>query len=305
MEEARPRNRRVRQNRQENGTGPKSYVYNSENEGLPVYGVIVQWDATTKYSNKAIKAKFEHKLAPLRKVEVKPNKSSLKHKPMPYFRRIGPSKGMVMFEKMDEANDFSKQKDAEFHAFIPLSFITVVGVTVFNKINIKFKEFQSFCRMNKDILQYRKKRLIDNQMKVTIAIRGTKLPPKLMFNNDYVQLTPNARLPVFCSRCLRYGHLIGNCMRKPRCGVCIRTKPALKHGEKKCLTINRSGNIERCIFCQQNHTIGTEGCVEHTQQCAFKVQLVKHNMDFVSELELEIIPSIRTTSINSSRAWLD
>ncbi|XP_058455886.1 uncharacterized protein LOC131433099 [Malaya genurostris] len=285
---------------------PKSYLYDSKNKGLPVYGVIVQWDGKTKYSTKAIMAKFETKLATYRSQKSNENqiKSSLKRKQFPYFRRSGPNKGIVSFTTMDEANAFSITKDPDFYAFIPLSFIVVVGVAELPGTKLNVKDLKPTCP-SYEILQWRKKKLpVSKKTQITVAIRGTELPSKIYFKDYEAQLTSFERKPVYCSRCLRYGHRIRDCLRKPRCGICIRTKPRLKHKEQKCHIVKRSGNIERCIYCQQNHAIGSADCVEQMQQCVFKGQLVKRTMDYVSVLESDIIPAIRTTSVNSTGSWL-
>ncbi|XP_058815837.1 uncharacterized protein LOC131679200 [Topomyia yanbarensis] len=284
---------------------PTSYTYDSKNEGLPVYGVIVQWDSNEKYSNKALITKFEAKLTTYRSAverDVLQKKSIRKN--LPYFRRVGPNKGIVSFKTMAEANAFSKTEDSEFYAFIPLSFIVVVGVAEVSASNFNFKDFRPVCPKH-EVMQWRKKKLPSTKkIQITVAIRGTQLPSMFYFKKNEVPLNPLERKPVYCCRCLRYGHRVGNCMRKPRCGVCIRTKPALKHREQHCYTIKR-GNIERCLYCQQNHIIGTADCVEHVQQCTFKAQLVKRSMDYVSVLASDIIPAIRTTSVNSTRSWLE
>ncbi|XP_065078362.1 uncharacterized protein LOC135701484 [Ochlerotatus camptorhynchus] len=288
----------------------KVYMYDATNEGLPLYGVIVQWDFKTKYSNRALMTKFEPKLAALRPVSEEANKEysvtkSLKHKMIPFLRHVGPNKGIVMFNDMKQANEFVMVKDPEFSAFIPMSFVSTIGVGVFNKANFKSKEVEQFLPTGYEALQWRKKRLENSKVQVTIAVRGTKLPENLNFRGDTIPFELYERKPVHCTRCLRYGHRTGNCMRKPRCGACTENKPALRHCEKDCNRIKHNKNIKRCLFCGQGHTIGTEGCVEHGQQCEYKMKLVKHKMDYLTVIEKEILPAIRTTAVNSNRIWLD
>lgn len=288
----------------------KVYRYDSSNAGLLLFGVIVQWDPKTKYSNKALMAKFEPKLAAFRPVPEQSNQASdrprsLKRKPIPFLRRVGRNKGIVMFDEMEQANKFADQTDPEFRAFIPMSFVTTIGVAIFNKPNFKGNEIQQFLPTGFEVLQWRKKRLENDKVQVTIAVRGTIIPDYLNFKGDTIPFELLQRKPVYCARCLRYGHRIGNCMRKPRCGVCIKIKPALKHSEKDCSRIKRNSTIERCLYCGQGHTIGTEECIEHGPQCEYKMKLVKHRMDFLSVLEQDILPAIRTTPVNSNRIWLD
>lgn len=285
----------------------KVYVYDATNEGLPLYGVIVQWDPKTKYSNRALLTKFEPKLAALRPVAEEADKTSngtksLKRKKIPFLRRVGPNKGMVMFDDMKQANEFATAKDPDFSAFIPMSFVSTIGVAVFNKANFKSNEIQQFLPTGFEALQWRKKRLENGKVQVTIAVRGTKIPESLNFKGDTIPFELYERKPVHCTRCLRYGHRTGNCMRKPRCGACTGNKPALRHREKDCDRIKRN---KRCLYCGQGHTIGTDGCIEHGQQCEYKMKLVKHKMDYLSVIEKEILPAIRTTAVNSNRIWLD
>lgn len=230
---------------------------------------------------------------------------SLKRKRIPFLRRVGPNKGMVMFDDMKQANEFVTIKDPEFSAFIPMSFVSTIGVGVFNKANFKSNEIQQFLPTGYEALQWRKKRLENSKLQVTIAVRGTKIPDNLNFKGDTIPFELYERKPVHCTRCLRYGHRTGNCMRKPRCGACAENKPALRHREKDCDRIKHNKTIKHCLYCGQGHTIGTEGCVEHGQQCEYKMKLVKHKMDYLSVIEKEILPAIRTTAVNSNRIWLD
>lgn len=288
----------------------KVYLYDATNEGLPLYGVIVQWDPKTKYSNRALFSIFTPKLTALEPVVQGANKlhnttKSLKRKPTPFLRRVGPNKGIVMFNDMNQANEFAMVKDPEFKAFIPMSFVSTIGAGVFNKANFKSNEIQQLLPAGYEALQWRKKRLENSKVQVTIAIRGTKIPENLNFKGDTIPFEMYERKPVHCTRCLRYGHRTGNCIRKPRCGACTENKPALRHREKDCDRIKNNKNIMRCLYCGQGHSIGTVECVEHGYQCEYKMKLVRHKMDYLSVIEKEILPAIRTTAVNSNRIWLD
>lgn len=289
----------------------KVYKYDTSNE-LPIYGVIVQWDAKIKYTNKALADKFESKLAIFRSLLDETNKStmavkSLKRKPIPYLRRIGPSKAVVMFGNMVSANDFvdMQEEDDEFTTFIPMSFVSTVGVARFSKFNFKLTDLQEFFPKGYTVLQWRKKRLPDGKIQVSIAVQGSKIPESLIVKGETVPFELFERKPIYCIRCLRYGHRTNDCMRKPRCGVCLPRKPYSKHRENQCGTIRHNPDIERCLYCGQGHSIGTEGCIEHGQQREFKMKLVRHKMDYLSVLERDTLPAIRTTPVNSNRIWMD
>ncbi|XP_055640615.1 uncharacterized protein LOC129778010 [Toxorhynchites rutilus septentrionalis] len=284
---------------------PMSYPYDSRNEKLPVFGVIVNMTSKIKYSTKQLVAKFEAKLSAYKLPPKKPQTAKRLKKPgrkeTPYFRRVGPHKGIVMFDNWEQANTFAATDDPEYYAFIPLSFVVVVGVAIVKaKFNLKdFKYVDSY-----EVLQWRTERLADRKVQVTLAIRGTELPSEIVIKGECIPITLLVRQPIYCSNCLQYGHRLVNCMRKPRCGVCSKTLPFERHTEKNCPVIANGDVLERCISCHQNHTIGFEGCNEHIQQCAHKKRLVKQHMDFVSVLENDIIPSIRSTSVNSSERFM-
>lgn len=284
---------------------PRFQSYTDKNKDLPFYGVIVTWASDVKYNNRQLQEIFDAKLKNYRATSnpVKQN-SSLKRKLMPFYRRTAPNKVMVIFESMLHANSFATETHSEFYAFIPLSFVSVLGVTVFDAPKINIKDLQSSPTNPVEILQYRKKKLSDSKIQVTVAIRGSKLPETLNYKDGTKPLHLHERSPVYCPRCLRYGHRRPDCMHKPRCGKCVRTKPALHHQENKCRVVKKLKE-HSCIFCEGNHTIGDSNCVEHSEQRLFKMQLVKNNMDFVSTLESEIIPSIRSTAVNSNWKWLD
>ncbi|XP_053696336.1 uncharacterized protein LOC128743732 [Sabethes cyaneus] len=283
---------------------PTSYLYDSRNENLPVFGVIVQWDAKKTYSTNALKALFATKLStgPVCLPAADERKMSLKRKQMPYFRRSGPNKGMIMFKTMQEANDFSQKEDPDYYCFIPLSFVVVVGVAVMPASNFNFLNFKS-ASDTCEILQWRKQKLADKKIRITVAIRGSTLPPKLNIRDVEVPLEPYERKPVYCNRCGRYGHRKSNCLHKPRCDMCTGTMTGLIHFKSDCL--NRKRKTSACFHCRENHTGRAVECSEYPQQCKYKSQLAKHNMDYLSLLEKEIIPAVRATSINSSRIWLD
>ncbi|XP_055546980.1 uncharacterized protein LOC129731192 [Wyeomyia smithii] len=299
-------NKRNNKSKDEPAKKPKSYEYDSRNLGRPVFGVIVQWDAKKTYTKRALNEMLKSKLSAGQFVVPVPvkqhEKSSLKRKQMPYFRRTGPNKGMIMFKTMEEANEFAKREDPDYYSFIPLSFVVVVGVAVMPASLFNLPSFKS-PNNPYEILQWRKQKLADKKIRVTVAIRGTVLPPKLTIRETEVPLEPYKRQPVHCSRCLRYGHRKNDCLQKPRCGMCIETKPALKHFENKCLM--RKRKTFKCYYCRENHATGAPKCSEHEQQCKYKTQLTENDMDYVTLLENEIIPAIQSTSINSSRVWLD
>lgn len=228
-------------------------------------------------------------------------RSLLRRKKLPYFRRNGSNKGVVIFKTMEEANAFSQKEDPDYYPFIPLSFVVVVGVVIMPASSFNFLGFKS-AASTQEILKWRKQKLPDKKIKIIVSIRGTSLPAKLTIRDMEIPLEPYERKPDFCDRCLRYGHRKTNCFRKLRCGMCIDTKPALKHFESKCLARKQK---PMCFYCREDHASGAAECSEYAQQCKYKNQLIKHNMSKLTLLEKEIIPAVRSTPINSSRTWLD
>lgn len=287
------------------------YKYNESNK-LPLYGVIIRWDKKEKYTNKDLLNKFESKLIPFRSLSKEADNDvavkSLPRKPLPYLQRVYPNKAIVMFSNGESANkfvDLHQEDSGGFRVYIPMSFVSTLGVARFGKFNSKFSELQECFSEDYKVLQWRKRRLNDGKTEVTIAIQGSELPDSMNFKGETIPFELYKRKPSYCVRCLRYGHRTNDCMSKPRCGVCLPVKPKLTHRESKCGKIKRNPKIERCLFCGQGHSIGTEGCIEHVQQSEFKMNLVRHKMDYLSVLEKDILPAIRTTAVNSNRIWLD
>ncbi|XP_055593521.1 uncharacterized protein LOC129744825 [Uranotaenia lowii] len=300
---------------------PKPYVshfYDINNGDLPVFGVVVMWERQRNFKRppqgllkelEALRAEESTK-KPLPKLPNVPREKgelsyTLKRKPLPYLRRLGPQKATVYFADMFQANSFVQSKQGrDFYAFIPLSYVTVVAAFMANRKEINFLEFQKFCKEHPTIMHWRKKLREDKKVLVTLAYRGTKLPEKLVFNGQEYKLDFHVPPPVLCERCLRYGHRKTDCMKKPRCGVCVRTKPFLKHMQVRC-TSRFKVIQDRCFYCLEDHDVGKPECSEQKAQRLFKQQLVKRKMDFLTVLENDIIKGLRATRINSVALWMD
>lgn len=287
----------------------KGFSYSTHHDGMDNYGVIVEW--TEKYlTHNQIFNKFESVLSTLRKPPIdesqnKCPKRSIKHKPIPYFRRTGRYKGIVTFDLWPEANTFSTMKHAGFRAYIPMAFIVTIGVVYFNLPKIHIKDAFACCLGEYDIMQWRIKRLEPNKQRVTFAVRGTELPKSILFNDKKHPVEQYIRQPARCSRCLRYGHRTGCCFRRARCGTCAEQRPTTWHAERVCRVLKIDRSKARCTYCNEGHDAGGVGCAEENYQRTYKAQLTKHKMDFVKTLESEIIPMVRSTSINSNRIWCD
>ncbi|XP_039431069.1 uncharacterized protein LOC120414110 [Culex pipiens pallens] len=294
-------------------TKRRAFLYDSRHDNLGHYGVIVEWDEKNLTHNQ-IHSKFERVLSALRTPpdttkEVKRSKQSIKRKSMPYFRRTGRTKGIVTFNSGSNANAFSAEIHPDFRTFIPMSFVVTIGVVHFNapKVNIK-EAFASCADNNLEIMQWRIKRLESNKLRVTFAVCGTELPGSLLFHDKSHPVERYARQPVRCNRCQRYGHRTGSCFRQARCGTCAQERPAVSsawHTEKACRIVRADRGKVRCTYCNERHATGSADCGEENYQRTYKGQLAKHNMDFVKTLEREIIPMVRSTSINSNRIWCD
>ncbi|EDS34890.1 conserved hypothetical protein [Culex quinquefasciatus] len=294
-------------------TKRRTFLYDSRHDNLGLYGVIVEWDEKN-LTHHQIHSKFEQVLSTLRTPsgtakEVKRAKQSIKRKSMPYFRRTGRTKGIVTFNSGPDANAFSTETHPDFRTFIPMSFVVTIGVVHFNapKINIK-EAFASCADNNHEIMQWRIKRLESNKLRVTFAVCGTELPGSLPFHDKSYPVERYARQPLRCNRCQRYGHRTGSCFRRARCGTCAQERPVVAsawHVEKACRIVRADRGKVRCTYCNERHATGSADCGEENYQRTYKGQLAKHNMDFVKTLELEIIPMVRSTSINSNRIWCD
>lgn len=292
-------------------TNRRTFLYDKRHDNLGLYGVIVEWGEKDLTHNR-VHSKFEKVLSALRKpadsaVEVERVKRSIKRKSMPNFRRTGRTKGIVTFHSWSEANSFSAENHADFRSFIPMSFVVTIGVAYFNAPKINIKDAFASCAESHEVLQWRIKRLEPNKLRVTFAVCGTELPASLLFHDKTHVVERYARQPVRCNRCLRYGHRTGSCFRRARCGTCVQHKPVLVpwHAEKACLVLRGDRGKVRCMHCNQGHVTGGADCGEENYQRTYKGQLAKHNMDFVKTLELEIIPMVRSTAINSNRIWCD
>ncbi|XP_062546473.1 uncharacterized protein LOC134212530 [Armigeres subalbatus] len=286
---------------------PKIYRYDQSNK-LPRYGVIVKWDGKTKYN--AMKEKLDAHMARVGPSSATPGQKSkngqLNRKSMPYYRQAGLNKAIFIFSDIHQANAFADLKDDTLKAFIPMSFICSIGVAVFNKFTYKKSELQECFPKEYEVLQWRKKRLENGKLQVSISVRGSEIPDSLNCKGEKITFELLERKPIYCTRCLRYGHRASNCFRRPRCGVCTPYERESKHTEKYCPKIKRKPvNDERCLYCRQGHTIGKENCVEYGQQHDFRLKLVRRNLDYLTVLEKDILPAIRTTAVNSNRLWLD
>uniref|UniRef100_A0A1Q3EYB4 Uncharacterized protein n=1 Tax=Culex tarsalis TaxID=7177 RepID=A0A1Q3EYB4_CULTA len=292
-------------------TKRRTFLYDTRHDSLGLYGVIVEWEEKNLTHNQ-VHSKFEKILSALRKPansaeEVERVKRSIRRKSMPYFRRTGRTKGIVTFHSWPEANMFSTENHPNFRAFIPMSFVVTIGVVYFNAPKINIKDAFASCVDKHEVLQWRIKRLESNKLRVTFAVCGSELPESLLFHDKTLPVERYARQPVRCNRCLRYGHRTGNCFRRARCGTCALETPATSawHVEKACRVIRGDRDKVRCTYCNEGHVAGGADCGEQNYQRTYKDQLAKQNMDFVKALELEIIPMVRSTSINSNRIWCD
>lgn len=287
----------------------RTFFYGAHHNDLDHYGVIVEWDEKNLTHNQ-VHNKFEKVLSLARNIvsslnQVRRPMRSIKRKPMPYFRRTGRTKGIVTFQTWPEANAFSAVKHPDFRAFIPMAFIVTIGVVHFNAPKINIKDAFACCLGEYEIMQWRIKRIEPNKLRVTFAVCGTELPKSILFHDKKHPVERFVRQPVRCTRCLRYGHRAGSCFRKPRCGTCAQEKSTSWHAERLCRVIRNDRGSVWCTYCNDGHAAGGADCVEENYQRTYKGQLSKHNMDFARTLELEIIPMVRSTSINSNRVWCD
>lgn len=314
----RPKKPKVANTNKENEKEKKAketFLYEATELGLPIYGVIVQWvsDSKQKYSTNAVMAKLEPLLEPYRfdldKGDEQVKTLSLKRKTNPYFQRKAPGKGVVYFDNMKQANKFAQlQGHPEFTTFIPMSYVSTVGKATCNKSDLKGVKMQQLLPIGFKAMQWRQRGLKDDPSKVevTMCVRGTMIPTALNAKGKEIKFDLHKRQPAHCERCLRYGHLTRNCLRKPRCGVCSITKNfSWKHSEWQCKTIQKHPDIVRCRACEEGHSIGTsEKCPEHVQQCDFKMRLVRYKMDWISVIHHDVLAAVRATPINSDRTFL-
>ncbi|XP_055643146.1 uncharacterized protein LOC129779603 [Toxorhynchites rutilus septentrionalis] len=281
--------------------------YGPKNADLPMFGTMIHLrNRNIRHSTKQFTAIVKNRVDEFMDryaADIQPdiNPRTPKRKKRPYFRRTAFWKGIVMFDNWEHANEFVSTQFAEFRAFIPIIFVAVAGTVEICKVS-NTESLKIIT--HHEILRKQEKLISENKSQILFFIRGTVLPETLNINDKDLVLKPLIRSPIRCSNCLRYGHRLSNCMRKSRCGICSKNTPFNWHRETACPVVQSGETVKQCLFCTQNHTIGSEHCNEHFQQCILKRNLVNQHMDFVNLLIHDVIPSIRATNVNSSFDYL-
>lgn len=163
-----------------------------------------------------------------------------------------------------QLKDFCKYK-----VFIPKSNIFSTGIVRNIPTDISCEEFYSNCFPNNNIELIERMNSYNTQNKslspsetLKITFRSTRLPESVKFYEINLKVQYYIPKPMFCAKCLSYGHRKNFCPKQEeRCFDCA--KKIISDQDHICEGIG-------CKFCEKDHKSNSKDCIEYKKQVQIK-----------------------------------
>lgn len=248
------------------------------------------------------------------KQELDPIQLGIKLKRIPNhqiisIQRLGNNKARVHLNSYSAANKLITQTNfigiPEYKVYLPLSFVTTTGVI--RNIPSYYSEIEILQNITSTIPILGIERLtswdFENKIakpstSIKISFRSTNIPDKVYIAFNPVKVELFIQRPLFCRKCLTYGHPVKYCKSKiPRCGNCSEPE---HDTQNMCQT--------KCAFCTKipslpnNHRTSSNTCPKYKQQYEIKKTMIVKRISF-KEAEAEVLklnpPAVKPTDLQT------
>uniref|UniRef100_A0A240SYU6 RNase H type-1 domain-containing protein n=1 Tax=Phlebotomus papatasi TaxID=29031 RepID=A0A240SYU6_PHLPP len=154
--------------------------------------------------------------------------------------------------------------------FVPSFYIFSEGVIANVDQKYQLKDLQENARAESEIVEVERltrwdaaKKKVEATDKLKITFRGTKLPNSMSIYGINLRVTYFIPMPLFCRKCLSYGHFKKYCTGEEICEGCTE-KHVSEEERKDCVKV-------WCKFCKNDeHKTHDKSCKERKRQQTIK-----------------------------------
>lgn len=181
-------------------------------------------------------------------------------------------------------NDYLKNNSYE--AYIPQFFKRRQGVVKYVDVELSESELKEAIKPvlgdNFNVVEVRRlnRKIVDKEGQVKyvpsstikVTFSGQNLPKKIVIHSIIVEVEPYIQKVVQCMKCMRYGHLTGQCKGGERCAKC---------GESH-ITTECNSTKEFCVICKrEDHRANNyKLCPEFKKQKSIKNIMGMENLSY-------------------------
>lgn len=192
--------------------------------------------------------------------------------------RLNRLKNRIEFQAASDANKFINEAalvNNDYVAYIPQFFTSKTGIIRNFPVDLDIHDLLNpdFCVSSAKVIKAeRLNRLVrpkdgspsflSPSTTIKVTFQSQVLPPYLVIHSVRSPIVPFIPKPIFCHKCLRYGHRSLGCRSKARCPACGED-----HGVMVCV----KQDTPECIHCKGDHlTTDFKNCSEYKAQESIK-----------------------------------
>lgn len=140
-----------------------------------------------------------------------------------------------------------QNNECNYKIYIPLIYTTSIGIVRNIPMEIEMEEILKYIECDCNVVDAVRMNFWDKEAQVSkpsynikITFRSFKIPLEVVIFKAKMKVNQFIPRPLFCKKCLKYGHTINYCENKPKCVNC----GSEDHSEN-CIS------DKKCIYCKE------------------------------------------------------